>query len=803
MSAVLLDFKNGFRGLVRRPGFTFVAVFILALGIGANIAGFSLLNTLVLGIVQLPDADRLVTLHEEIPVEGAHFWDLSAPNYLDFKRNATSFESTGVWTSRRVNLSREVKGISVQAGRVSWDLFPTLGVEPMLGRGFTELEDRYEGPNVAVLGNALWRSHFGADSTVLGRTILVNGSSYEVVGVLPTGPILPFTLSSTTVDLYVPIAFTPQELESRGSHGLWAVGRLKPGVDVETADLELKRIGSELARLYPEENANRTGAVYAIQDEAARFTRAPLAVLMAVVVLVLLIACSNIASLLLARGIERRRELAVRTAMGAGAWALIRQSMSESLMLGLLGGIGGLAIGRMLMNVIPNLLPFIPELGNVTLDSRSLLFALLVSLAAALVFGTLPALQSARLNPAEVLKQGARGSGGKQQQRARSILVILQITLATVLLVTAGLLLRSFGKLQEVDPGFQPDHLLTTSCVRADVKYPDFEARRALYESLATQISTLPGVEVAALTDTLPLGSFRMRNTYAVEGQPQPPGHWLLAFERSVTNDFFSTMGIPVLRGRPFTDFDTDRDVAIVNQHLAYRHWPGQDPIGKRVTLSGSDRWRTVVGVVGNVLQDTLIESSTAEAYKPLAQENRFQYLSFAVRVHGDPLEVAPALEAAIHEIDPELALYETRTGAEMIGRQLRIGSAGTTLVTGFGLLALALASVGLYGVVSLMVGLRTREIVIRMALGARVSDVLRMILGGGLRRVALGTFIGLAVAFGLAHGISGLLYGVSPRDLTTYVAAPLLVLVAAMLACIVPAHRAATVHPVKALREE
>lgn len=803
MSAIIVDLRNGIRGLIRRPGFALIAAFILALGIGANIAGFSLLNALVLKVVPLPESNRLVTLHEEIPEQGAFFWDLSAPNYLDFKANASSFESCGVWTNRRVNLSSEGRGISIQAGRVSWDLFPTLGVTPELGRGFTEREDLFAGPKVTILGNAMWHSHFGTDPSIVGQTVTLNGTAHEIVGVLPAGSVLPFTFSSTDADLYVPIAFSPQELESRGSHGLWAAARLKPGVDVETADREIKRIARQLAHLYPEENGNRSGAVYAMQEEAARFTRTPAAVLMAIVGLVLLIACSNVASLLLARGLERRRELAVRSAMGAGAGALFRQSMIESLLLGLVGGIGGVLVGRLLMYATPNLLTFIPELENVSLDGDSLLFAMGASVAAVVVFGTLPALHATRLNPAEVLKQGARGSGSRDQQRTRSALVILQITLATMLLITSALMLRSFSKLQQVDPGFNPNHLLTTSCVRADVKYPDFEARQALYENLANRVSRIGGVESVALTDTLPLGSFRMRNTYDVEGQPQPPGHWLLAFERSVTTEFFSTMGIPILKGRAFTAEDADLDVVIVNQHLAERHWPGENPIGKRVALSGSGQWRTVVGVSGNILQDTLIESSSGETYKPLAQENRFQYLSFALRVAGSPREVVPDLEAAIHEIDPELALYETRSGTDLIERQMRIGSAGTTLVSGFSFLALALATVGLYGVVSLLVGMRTREIGIRIALGARITDVLTMVLAGGLRRVAIGAALGIAGAIGLSGALSGVLYGISPYDLAAYVAAPLVVVLAAVVACIVPAHRAATLRPIEALRDE
>jgi predicted permease len=357
--------------------------------------------------------------------------------------------------------------------------------------------------------------------------------------------------------------------------------------------------------------------------------------------------------------------------------------------------------------------------------------------------------------------------------------------------------------LNRVNPGFDPENLLTASCVRPADTYPDRESRRALYDQLTERISALPGVHAAALTDTLPLGSFRMHNTYSVEGQPQPPGHWLLAFERSVTPGFFAAMGIPIVEGRALTGADTDQDVVVVNQYLADKHWPGESAIGKRIALSGPRDWRVVVGVAGDISQDTLIDPARGATYKPLLQEDRSRYVSFAVRVNGDPYQVLPALKEAVHQVDPDLALYEIRSGRDMLGRQLRIAGAAITLIAGFSLLALLLAAVGLNGVVSLLVNLRTREIGIRIALGAHLKGVLLMVLGEGLRRVLLGIAIGLIAAFGLTRAISSLLYGVAPTDVATFLLVPLVVGAVAVASCIVPAVRAATVQPTVALRDE
>jgi predicted permease len=803
METLVVDFKHGFRSLLRKPGFTMAAVLTLALGIGANIASFSLLNRLVIGVVPFENADRLVVVHEEMPENGHYFSDLSAPNFLDFQENATSFESMAVWANRRVNLSGYGEPLSVEAGRVSSNFFPTIGVQPALGRQFHADEDLFEGPKVVLLGNGLWQTQFGGDESVLGQNIRLDGTPHQIIGVMGAEFALPSTMVDSDAELYVPMAFTPDELQSRGWHGLWSIARLRPGITVAAADQEIREIASELARLYPDENANRTGAVYSLQEGVNRFTRVPALVLMGVVALVLLVACSNVANLLLARGLERRRELAIRSAMGAGTRRLFIQMVTESLVLGLLGGLGGLLIAWLVISSFPTLLPFVPELGEVTLDSGLLLFAMLVSLAATVVFGLLPAWQVTRLSPSEVLNEGARSSGGRTQHRTRSALVVLQVALATTLLVGAGLLLRTLGELHQVDPGFDPEHLLTTSCVRPTEKYPDFESRRVLYEQLGNRISAIPGVQAAALTDTLPLGSSRMHNTYSVEGQPQPPGHWLLAYERSVTPGFLAAMGIPIIEGRVLNEADTDQDVVVVNQYFAQKHWPGESALGKRIALSGPQQWRVVVGVAGNITQDTLIDPARGATYKPLAQEGRSRYVSFALRVSGDPIQYVTALKAAVNEVDPDLAFYEIRTGRELLGRQLRIAGAAIALIAGFSVLALLLAAVGLNGVVSLLVGLRTREIGIRMALGAHLQGVLLMVLGEGLRRVLLGIVLGLVAAFGLGRAISSLLYGVAPTDVVTFVLVPLVVAVVAVISCVAPAMRAASVHPTVALRDE
>ncbi len=801
MSALSSNLRMAVRDLLRAPGFTLTAVLTLALGIGANTAAFSLMKRLMLDVVPFPDADRLVMIHEEMPRLGLMASDLSVANYLDYRTNASHFESSTIWTNRRMNLSGDLEAMSLQVGLVTQSFLSTLGVRPVLGRDFQPSEDVFGGPRVAILGHNLWKTRFGGDPAIIGRTLRLDGRPHEVIGVMGEGVELPFTLPLHEMDLLVPAAWHPEQIENRGGHNWYGIARLEPGATVAMADQDLKRIMGVLAEQYPNVNAGRVGAAYPLRESATREIRQPMLLVMGVVALVLIIACTNVSNLLLARGLDRRREITIRSALGAARSDLIRQVMTESLLLGVLGGLAGLLVAKACLMTFPALLTFIPNPTPFSLDGGLLAFTLGVAVAAAILFGSIPAWLVTRLNPAEVLKDAAKGSGGREYHRIRSVLVVTEIAMAMALLVVTGLLLRSLENLGGLQPGFERAGLLTASGSRPRGKYADLAARRILFQRLAERVSAIPGVRSLALTDTLPLGDFSMNNGYNVDGQPTPKGTMWLALAPSVTPGYFRTMGIPLLVGRDFTDQDMDQPVGIVNEIIALKHWPGQDPLGKRIRFSGE--WRTVVGVVKPVSVRKLVGPALGELYAPLPQANIFPYFSVALRTDGDPGKLIPSLKAAMREIDPDVGLFDIRTGDELFRRKLQTASTRGVLIGGFSILALALAAVGLYGVIGYLVRQRTREIGIRTALGAQSGQVIWEITRHGLILTALGLGIGVLGSLALGRLLASQLYQVSPADPSSMALGGLVLVSVALVATVIPALQAARVNPVVALRDE
>lgn len=802
---MLTLFGNALRTLRQRPGFTLAATLTLALGIGANTAAFSLLDRLLLSSFPFPEPERIVALYEWDATRGGSSgrFNLSAPNFLEIQRAATQYESLAAIRQTTANLTGQSEPMQVELARVSSGFFPMLRAKPLLGRIFTEGEDQSGAPRVAILSHAGWQRHFGGDPDVIGKRLTVNGESHQIVGVLGPDFRLPFVFNVDSPSLFRPMAFSAEELQQRNSHNTRTFARLKVGGTQASAESELKGIMAALATQYPADQQGRTGAVTSMQAEVTEMMGAQMVMLQGVVLFVLLIACVNVASLMLANALGRQREMATRVALGAARSQLMAQLLIESVILGLLGFLGALMIGKGLMAGFPAILPpRYVDLFNLEMDVRALSVCLGSTVLAVLVFGLLPAWQISRVDPSAALKNGAKGSAGRTHHRLRRVLVVFEVALASCLVVTAGLLLRSLAKGNQAPLGFEPRALLTAHFRLAPVQYPTPETAQA-FMALATQkISALPGVRSAALTTMLPQ-SGGGNTWYDVEGQALPNKAQHLAIPRWITPDYFTTMSIPLLQGRAFSPADSE-GVCIVSDRLAHKHWPGQDPLGKRLSLEGPNGpWLTVTGLVAWTRQYAPGRILEPEIYLPFKSGGRILAPRVVMRVEGHPSALIPALREVFRQLDPNLALADVWRGDELLGSSHVGPRIIIKIAVGFSVLALLLAGVGIYGVMSLLVEHRTREIGVRMALGARIQDVLRLVFIDALGMVALGLAFGLLGGYGLGHAIASQLYGVSPADPITFFIASGSLALAALLATLFPALRATTVNPVVALREE
>ena len=807
LADLLHDLRYAVRLQRKNPGFTIVAVIALALGIGANTAIFSVVNTVLLRPLPYKDPERLVMVWEDASRHGYPRDTPAAANYVDWRDQNQVFESMAAIADTSFNLTGAGDPERLEGRRVSANLFPLLGVDPQIGRVFTAAEDQPGAQRVVLLSYALWQRRFGGDPNIVGRALTLNGESHVVVGVMPAR----FQLPSSDDQAWVPIAFTQQETGNRGRHYLQVLARLKPGVSLTQAQSEMSTIAARLQQQYPQFNTELGAAVQPLQEHLVGDIKPALLILLGAVGLVLLIACANVANLLLARAAVRQKEIAVRVALGARRWRLIRQFLTESVLLSTLGGLVGLAIaygGLVLLKA------FIPEnisqAREISIDLKVLGFTFLVSVVTGVVFGLAPAVQAARFNQIDTLKEGGRdaatGGGGKV---LRGLLVTAEVAISLVLLIGAGLLINSFLRLRNVDPGFRPDNLLTMKIVLPEPKYAEIERRSAFYTDLIQRVQSLAGVRSAAVTTNLPL--YRQGNSIgiSIEGQPAPPpGQERIVVTRIISPGYFDTMGIPLLRGRQLTDQDTETtpNAVVISETMARRYWPGEDAIGKRIAagrVRSPEDWIQVVGVVKDVRQFELTAEPRPQMYLSYRQAGFFDPRDLVVKTDVDPSSLAATVRKAVWEIDKDQPVSNIQTMEAILADSIARQRFSMLLLAIFAAVALVLAGVGIYGVMSYSVAQRTHEIGIRMALGAQTGAVLKLAVGYGMKLVIAGIVIGLIAAFALTRVMSTLLFGVTATDPATFTLISLLLIAVAALASYVPARRATRVNPIIALRYE
>src|SRR5215813_4277210 len=802
MQTLLQDLRYGARMLMKKPGFTLIAVLTLSLGIGANTAIFSVVNAVLLRALPYPQPDRLLVLTEKTR-QGR--MGVAYPNYLDWRERAQSFTEMAGFRGALLNLTGVDKPARLRDRAVSCNFFRVLGVGPQLGRMFVEEDDKTASASTTLLSHALWREKFGGDPAITGKAISLNGNSFTVIGVLPAG----FEFFRKD-DLFIPLAanLSPSD-QGRGNHSdLNALARLKEGISVAQASAEMDTLAAQLERAYPDTNSGNGALTYRLRDRYTSDVSLTLWVLMAAVGFVLLIACVNVANLLLARAAERQKEIAIRLALGAGRRRIVRQLLSESVLLAVLSGLAGLLFGVWMLEGLLKLAPEgVALLSQTRLDVTALLFTLGVSLLTGLLFGLLPAWQSGRHELHAALKEGGRTSAGAGRERMRKGLLVAEAGLSLVLLVGAGLMLRTVHRLTQVDPGFAAENLLTMQFNLPRNAY-DETRLQAFYNQSITRIEALPGVRAAALTLSLPIDGSNWNSVFIAADKRVPPRADLpsSAFI-PVSANYFKAMGIGLLKGRVFTEADAagKPTVTVINQTLAARLWPGEDPIGKRLKQGWPEDktpWREVIGVVADVKLNGVNRDTPMQSYLPLAQESS-GFLSLVARTSGDPLNFAATVEQAIHSLDGDLPVFGVYSMDQLLGNAIAQERLTMALLSAFALLALLLASVGIYGVISYSVSLRTREIGVRMAMGASPGDVLRLIVGQGMKLTLAGVALGSLSAFALTRWMESLLFGVSATDPLTFTVIPLMLTAVGLLACYLPARRATKVDPMIALRCE
>ena len=803
----LQDLRYAARMLWKNPGFTAVAVIALALGIGANTAIFSVVNTVLLRPLPYKDPEQLVMVWEDASRQGYPRDTPAAANYVDWRDQNSVFSGMAAIADNNFNLTGVGDPERLKGRFVSANLFPLLGVDPQLGRVFTAAEDQPGSQKVVLLSHRLWQRRFGGDPAIVSKTLTLNDETYTVVGVMPAR----FQFPENDDELWAPIAFSAEDAANRNRHYLQVIARLKPGVTLAQAQSEMTTIGARLQQQYPQSNTDLGVAVTSLHQHLVCDIKPALFILLGAVGLVLLIACANVANLLLARAAIRQKEIALRVALGARRWRLLRQFLTESVLLATLGGILGLAIAFAGLMLLRSFIPEnISQAREIALDLKVLGFTLGVSLLTGFIFGLAPAIQALRMNQSETLKEGGRDSvTGRSGKRLRGLLVTAEVAISLVLLIAAGLLINSFLRLRNIDPGFKVDHLLTMKIELPQPKYEEFERRTAFYNDLIQRVQSLPGVQSAAVTTNLPL--YRQGNSIGVrlEGKPEPPpGQELIVVTRVVSPGYFDTMSIPLLAGRQFNDQDTDKttNVVIISETMARRYWPGEEAIGKRLATgrvrSDAD-WVQVIGVVKDVQQFELIAQPRPQMYISYRQPSFFAAEDLVVKTDVEPASMAAAVRKAVWEIDKDQPISNIKTMEEILGDSIARQRFSMLLLGVFAGVALLLAAVGIYGVMSYSVAQRTHEIGIRMALGAQTGAVLKLAVGYGLKLVIAGVLIGLVAAFALTRLMSTLLFGVTPTDPVTFALISLLLVGVAAFASYIPARRATKVNPLIALRYE
>lgn len=815
------DLRYGARMLLKSPGITFVVILALALGIGANTAIFSVVNAVLLRPLPFEESDRLMFVHERSQV--LDNMSISYPNFKDWREQNNVFEKIGVYNRASYNLTGVGEAERIVTAQASADLFSALRVNASLGRLFTNEEDQPGGTPVVLLSHGLWQRRFGGQESILNQPLTLNNKSYTVIGVMPETFKYP-----SRVEMWVPVGQLSDQTswQSRGNHpGLYGIARLKPGITLAAAQADMDNIAVSLEKEYPDSNMGNRVKIQPLLEVFVSDARRTLWVLFAAVAFVLLIACANIANLLLARASARQKEMAIRAAMGAGRWRIARQLLTESVLLAIVGGALGLFLAnwgiRLILYISPDA---IPRSGEIALDWRVLIFTIGVSLVTGILFGLVPALQAGVVDVHETLKETGRGT--TRRQWLRSSLVVVEVATTLVLLIGAGLMIRSFYQLQKVNPGFSYDRLTSFSVSLPRAKYPNLEQRDAFFNQLLENIRSLPGVESAAAASGLPLGNNGWQTSFRVDGQPPPPPGQVPLMEAClVTPDYFKAMDIPLKSGRYFNDHDNraflaGRDLSklneehqavaginsiVIDEEFARRHWPNEEAVGKRIRMGPEDDSSilTVLGVVGRVNMESLNQNSNrVQGYFSYAQ-NPASGMTVIVKAASDPNLLIKSIREQLKAIDPDQPLFNVRTMNEIRAESVASERLNLTLLSLFAGIALVLAIVGIYGVMSYSVTQRTHEIGIRMAIGAQPRDVFKMIIGQGMTMALIGVGIGLIGAFGLTRLMATMLFGVEPTDPLTFAAIAILLTTVALIACYVPGRRATKVDPVVSLRYE
>ncbi len=812
MLVVWNDLRYALRMLARSPSSTAVALFALALGIGANTAIFSVVNGVLLRPLPYPDPDRLVILWETQPSKGIRDFPVSPPDYKDWLDRSRSFDQIAAFREHPSVLTGGALPERLDAASLTPACFQLLGAQTYRGRLFLPEEDQSARNHVAILSYGLWQRRFGGDPGVVGRTLDLDGGSYSVVGIMSPG----FKLLETTSEIWIPYTVDAKEFaeDNRGYKTLRVLARLRTGVTLEQAAAEMQSIAAVIEHQHADVNGGWSATATLLREQLVGDTRPTLYTLVGAVAFVLLIACSNVANLLLVRAGARQKEIAIRASLGASHWQIIRQVLTESLLLSLAGAALGIALAWAALPVLLRLSPGnIPRSDEITLDPKVLAFTLAVSILAALISGSVPAVIASRAQLNEVLKAAGRTSmASVRTRKLRNLLVVSQVAFSVALLIGAGLMVRSLLELQAVNPGFRPDHVVTMQLALPATRYEGLRVAQ-FYRQLLDRVQPLPGVQYAAVARNLPLGGGDNSLNFEIANRPaQASGDQPRARYRAVSSDYFSALGIPLIKGREFqpSDSETSQSVVIISDLMARRFFPNDDPIGRRMKAGFSEApWSTIVGVVGNVKWAGLDSETNPEMYYPFQQVPPTLMafvegsMSVILRTHGDPVALVRAVREQAHALDPDQPVFRVRTMEDLVHGSVAKPRFRATLVTIFAALALALAVVGLYGVISYSVSQRSNEMGIRAALGAGKRDLLRLVLGEGTRLALAGVLIGLAIGYPLARSIQRLLYGVRSYDPVTFIAIPLLLLVVALLATAVPALRATRTDPSAALRYE
>jgi putative ABC transport system permease protein len=808
LSELGLELRYVVRSLRKRVTFSVFAVLALALGIGANSAIFSVIDSVLLRPLQFRDTNSLAEVWEDASFIGFPTNTPSPGNYAEWKRRNHVFSDMAALKGDIVAITGDGAAEQVEGSVITQNLFPLLGVTPVIGRNFLREEDRTGGARVAILSSSLWWRRYGGRASVIGQTIRLNGEPHQIVGVMPAG----FTFPERS-DIWTPLALSDEDVRNFGAHYLRVYTRLKPGVSLSQATREMKSLAAQLAKEHPDENTNISAFAVGMREQMVGDTGTALWVLMGGVGCILLIACANLAGLLMVRGVERRREIAVRAAIGASRVRLVLQAILESVILSLAGGALGLWVAFCALPELKGLVP-LALAGSVTpqLDLRVLAFSFGISLVAGLLFGSIPAIKSSRIDLNSALQMSGR-TAASAGQRGRRWLVVCEVALATTLVASAGLFVRTLWALSHTNPGFDPENVLTVRTnlpLSAASKYRNIPERERFYTEVLARVRRLPGVLSAGYTTFLPLTNEGGTSWFSIEGRPQlQRGQVNDANHRVVSEDYFNTMHVRLLAGRLFTPADSPRSapVAIINEAMSKQYWPGESPLGRRFELDEKGPWITIVGIVETVRQRGLRREGRAEMYFPYTQPTAaFGYFTprdLAIRTTGDPMKFAREVGRVISSVDPDQPVSDVMPMNDLIAQQLAAGKAEVKLLSIFAGLALSLAGLGLYGLLDYAVAQRRKEIGIRMALGAEAKQVVRSVIGEGLLLAASGLLIGIASALVFERMYASILYGVPAVDFFTVPVTVGVLLLTAGCACYFPASRAASVAPIEALRDE